>query len=264
MPSPHPSPPVLSVLALEGSQIELRTLEGLCVLFLSIMWSEYWLIPTICFGLTYLYVFGSLTIIKPYMLSFLPFSLFDNDASRWCTCQVVHPRKALLALSQAMHLQKEIFDLCPISTKYWLVEIACLMGNTMLYSKTYVSIPWKHQMPSPHQSPFVWSVIALEGSQIELRTIEGLCVLCLSFMWILTYSKYVFWVDILYSYVFSTHNNPHMPSSPRFGLLDNDASRGFTFEVTHPQKALLAISPNYHKLLADTECSLWGKPCNIF
>ena len=125
----------------------------------------------------------SLTIIKPYILSSLRFSLLDNDAFRGCTGQVMHPRKALLAVSQAMHPQQDIFDLCPISTKNWYVVIACLVGDTMLYSKTYVSIPWKHQMPSPHQSPFVWSVIALEGSQNKLRTLEGLCVLCLSFMW---------------------------------------------------------------------------------
>ena len=71
---------------------------------------------------------------------------------------------------------------------------------------------------------------------------RALCALSKFYVkWISTYSKYVLgWHIIL---VFSTHNNPHMHSSPRLGLLDNDASGGCIGEVTHLKRLCLQEVP---------------------
>ena len=85
---------------------------------------------------------------------------------------------------------------------------------------------------------------------------RDLCHLFNSYVEILTYSNYLFWgwhirmcsLTIIKPYDF-------VPS-----ILENGASRGCKGQVMHPRKALFALSPNYHKLLADYKCFvlLWG------
>ena len=60
--------PVWSVIALEGAHVELRTLEGHCVIYLSLCKVKYWLITAICFGLTYCIRKDLLIIISPICL----------------------------------------------------------------------------------------------------------------------------------------------------------------------------------------------------
>ena len=110
--------------------------------------------------------------------------------------------------SQAVHPQKDVFDLCPVFTKI----LTC--HNSLLY--------WEHRvifiniclnpMKAPHAfissiKP-VWSVIALEGAHVELRTLERHCVIYWSFLCskIWTHHNYLFGVDISHLHVFTNHD----------------------------------------------------------
>ena len=143
--------------------------------------------------------------------------------------------------SQAMHPQKDVFDLCPVFIKI----LTC--HNSLLY--------WQHRvifiniclnpMKAPHAfissiKP-VWSVIALQGAHVELRTPEGHCVIDQSFMRckILTFASICCRLthDILMYLPITI--KPHMPSSLRFDLLVNDASNGCSSQVMHPGRLWL-------------------------
>ena len=112
-----------------------------------------------------------------------------------------------------------------------------------------------HAFTSPTNT--VWSVKALEGAQLELPTLGGICVIYLILMWrywLIPTICFGGWhirmcsLTIIKPYDF-------VPS-----ILENGASRGCKGQVMHPRKALFALSPNYHKLLADYKCFvlLWG------
>ena len=159
--SPHQSPPVWSVIALEGSQIELRTLGGLCTLSLSFMWSEYWLIPTNCFGLTYymrMYLFIIITpmCFHPLDLAYWTIMPLEGAQVRWCTIE--------------RH--------CLLSTITCWLTINVFWGHTMWYSYTYIN--HIHLICFHICHGVCWSVIALGGAQIKRCTLERHCVMKVS------------------------------------------------------------------------------------
>ena len=120
--------------------------------------------------------------------------------------------------------------------KYWLIIITYLMGDTMLYSKTHVSIPWKLHIPSPHRS----------NCLVSDRT--GDCTSRVTHPWRTPCDLFNFYVkkniDLFQLFVMGLTYyirmyllitiKSHMLSSLRFGLLVNDASRGCTSQVMHP------------------------------
>ena len=87
----------------------------------------------------------------------------------------------------------------------------------------------------------VWSVIALQGAHVELRTPEWHCVIYQSFMRckILTFASICFRLTHNIRMYLPITIKPHMPSSLWFDRLVNDASNGCSSQVMHPGRLWL-------------------------
>ena len=159
-----------------------------------------------------------------------------------------------------MHPQKEVFDLCPVFTKILTYYNSLLCWE---HRVIFINI-CLNPMKAPHAfissiKP-VWSVIALEGAQVELRTLERHCVIYWSFMCskIWTHYNLLFGVDISYSYVFTNHNKVPYALVPSIRPIGQWYLSRVHKSSDARSKALVGISPNYLKLLADYKWFLGG------